>query len=233
MGALFLRIGWFDLVAPAAVWFVVFVAATVIADVLLFRWARRRLRAAGRKLGVATAVMAVLQLALLPLAAGYFAVVFSLHRSVAAIIEDAGGPIVERVTDGAALELYADLRGEPRDQPIDVATIRARIARRRDETERALVAKRHRPPLAQVDELLERAWFTAVDRVLERAGDRITRADLRQRAVQVLTHELLKQVADRFRQGARVALYLFLGAVGLFDGATALAVFLVTRRRPA
>lgn len=231
MASLLLHLGWFDLLAPLLLWVALFVAATVVGDIFLFRWARRRLRAAGRKLGVATGVMAVVQFALLPIAAGYFAVAFSLHRSVAAVVEDAGPRVVDWVMDGSAKALGAELGVHGDDPVIDVGAARARVQAKREVLDRALADRRGQPPLAQLHELLDRAWLTAVDRALDGAGDRITWRDLLGRIRDVLVHHALGQVADRFRQGARVSLYLLLGVVGGADGLTILAVWLATRRK--
>src|SRR5260221_8051778 len=92
---LVLQLGYFDLLLPLIAWEALSLAVTVVGGLLAFRWCRARLRASGRSLGLATGLIAPLAFAIVPVGGGYFAAMFSLHRSVAAMLDDAGPKLVD------------------------------------------------------------------------------------------------------------------------------------------
>jgi Zn-dependent protease with chaperone function len=92
-----LRLGWFHLVVPLALFEIFFFAATVIGGVIVLGRCRRRLKAAGTATWWPTALIAPALLVVAPILVGWFVAAFSLNRSVASAIDEGSAALAERI----------------------------------------------------------------------------------------------------------------------------------------
>ncbi|HZS39656.1 MAG TPA: hypothetical protein VFF06_22645 [Polyangia bacterium] len=235
-------LGFGDVVLPLVFWVPLFFAVTLIANLLVVRACRRRLRARGHDTAWPTTLLVVPLCVLGPIFAGCLGAPFSLERSAGCVLERGGRELAGRAAsfgERPARELLG-VRGD--EDPVELAPARklleARIRRADDAREHGAWAA-----IKQVPELFERAYFGALVVAsytfpVERAvpfGElaRRARKPFELGGAHVPGLDLLQRSADRCYAGARATLYTWLLLLAAADGLAFAVVHLASRRRAA
>jgi hypothetical protein len=203
-----------------ALWGPIFWLVTAGVELGVTLRCRNVLVSAGRPAGMATLLLVIGLVLVVPMLAGYAGCSWSAQRSAAEVFDRADPDrALAWATDRGAGRVREELAISSDDQVIvELEALRTLARERATETGDGL------------SRVLERAWWFAVTAALDRAlPERVTWAQLVsyiQVALEARLREELGEVAARLRSAAWRTLLIFLGLLVLVNG---IAVFLIRR----
>jgi hypothetical protein len=231
-----LKLPWGSIVLPILFWAPAFAIVTLIVNLFVIRWCRRRLRAAGKLSGKATLLLVLLQGMAMPIFAGTLGVSFAMHRGVAKLVEASAAPMMDVTVDisaKVARQILADNQLGDDSTIISLADARTRVE--------AGLASHPMPKidgfaaLTRMRPLLENMFWSAAKRELDGWTDAdgdVTVAKVMTKTKTLLHKEGTKGfgwVADGMRSGAKQALIVLGLLLVVVNGLT---IALVRRSKP-
>jgi hypothetical protein len=228
-----LSLGLWNLLVPLFWWVPLFAILTGLAGLSTVRRARKWLVAAGRPTRLATALIGISLLVLLPLGAGFLGGTFAFKRGLANVVEKGGQSVVAWSVGSGAASLRAAIGVRDSSEKLPTRKLRAYLGTQLAGTAHAANLPPGRPIAAalMLPQLLERAFFSAGESALAATSDDLTWDELVVKTRLALHSSFLSPVAAQLRASAHMDLFVLGGILVLSHGFSLAIVWLLSKRR--